>query len=351
MSKTVVCLVFGGQSTEHEVSLMSAMNVASAISREKYDVLLVGIDKSGAWWLYRDGSFAVNGSDPARIALASGGLPVVPLRSGGRPALAALSGEGPFPFDVMFPVLHGHNGEDGAMQGLARLLGCPCVGCDVTSSAICMDKAFAKQILEYEGIRTAPWILVCKEAPRPAPEEIAARLGMPVFVKPANAGSSVGVEKATELSMVDSAIDNAMKYDDRVLVEKAIVGREIECAVMGNADVFCALPGEIVPKCQFYSYEAKYTMADGADLMVPAVLEEEQIARVSELAVRAYRTLGCRGMSRVDFFLQSDGSFILNEINTIPGFTKISMFPKLMGVSGISYPELVERLIVLARES
>lgn len=351
MSKTAICLLCGGQSTEHEVSLLSAYNVLAAISKEKYDVHVVGIDKNGSWFLYEDGNFAVNVNDPRAVHLADHGIPVSPVRIDNHPALAVLVyGKAPIYFDIMFPVMHGRNGEDGAIQGLAQLLGCPCVGCNMTSSAICMDKAFAKQILEYEGIRTAPWILVRKGDALPDADETVSKFGLPLFVKPANAGSSVGVVKVTAKEELAAAIATAMQYDERVLIEKGIAGREIECAVMGNNDIFCGKPGEIVPKASFYSYEAKYTDDDGATLLAPAPLTEEEVKKVQTLAAKAYRILGCKGLSRIDFFLMSDGTFILNEINTIPGFTKISMFPRLMGLSGYEYTELVDKLISLAQE-
>lgn len=351
MAKTRICLLCGGQSTEHEVSLLSAKNVQAAISRDKYDVLTVGITKDGEWLWYEDGNFALNANDPTKISLNPNGIPVSPIRMGGKPVLMTFgAGAQPMPFDVIFPVLHGRNGEDGAVQGLAQLIGCPCVGCAMTASAVCMDKVVAKQILEFEGIKTAPWILVRKNEKLPDIKEVKAKLGMPLFVKPCDAGSSVGVVKVNDESEFAAAIEEAMKYDNHALVEKCIVGREIECAVMGNGELFCAVPGEIVPKVSFYSYEAKYTLADGAELLAPANLSQPDIERVQQIAKKAYKVLGCRGMSRVDFFFTPDGEFILNEINTIPGFTKISMFPRLMGISGIGYSELVEKLIALSFE-
>ncbi|MBO4345777.1 MAG: D-alanine--D-alanine ligase [Victivallales bacterium] len=350
--KTIICLLCGGQSTEHEVSLLSALNVNAAISREKYDVLNVGITKDGEWLWYKDGDFAQNADDPMKVSLKPNGIPVSPIRMGGRTVLIAF-GEGeakPLPFDIIFPVMHGRNGEDGAIQGLAQLLGCPCVGCAMTASAICMDKAATKQVLEYEGIKTAPWITIRKEDKLPDIAEVTSKLGMPLFVKPADAGSSVGVVKVNSADEFAAAVAEAMKYDNHVLVEKCIVGREIECAVLGNGDPFCAVPGEIVPKVSFYSYEAKYTLADGAELLAPANLSQSEIERVQAIAKKAYSVIGCRGMSRVDFFYTPDGEFILNEINTIPGFTKISMFPRLMCISGIAYSELVEKLISLSLE-
>ena len=351
-TRPTICLLCGGQSTEHEVSLMSARNVLAAISRDAYEVLVVGIDKGGTWFHYPDEVFLENADDACRIALASAGRhPVFPCRVDGRCVLARHDGAPSIPFDVIFPVLHGINGEDGAVQGLAQMLGCRCVGCGILASAVCMDKAVAKQILEYEGIHTAPWITVIRGETPLSPADVIARLGLPLFVKPANTGSSVGVVKVTSPEKLQPAVDQAMLYDRKVLIEQAIAGREIECAVLGNENPFCALPGEIIPKVEFYSYEAKYTMADGAQLKAPADLDEETSDRVRALAARAYSILGCRGMARVDFFLRPDGSLILNELNTIPGFTKISMYPRLMGVSGTDYPTLIDRLIRLAMEN
>ena len=350
MPTLTICLLCGGQSTEHEVSLMSARNVVAAIDPDLYKVLIVGIEKDGTWRYYPEGRFLVNADDPVKIALAPGGIAVSACRLSGQVVLSSLDGASPIPFNVIFPVLHGANGEDGAVQGLAQLLGCPCVGCGMLASAVCMDKAVAKQILEYEGIRTAPWRTLLKGEPLPPVDELISELGMPLFVKPANAGSSVGVVKVKRPDDFAPAVAEAMKYDRKVLVEQAIVGREIECAVLGNDKPFCAVPGEIVPKVEYYSYDAKYTMEDGAELCAPAELPAETVRLVQETAARAYRILGCRGMTRVDFFLQKDGTLLLNELNTIPGFTKISMFPRLMALSGIDYRSLVDRLIRLSLE-
>ena len=349
MEKKVICLLGGGQSTEHEVSLISATNVCAAISREKYQVLTVGISKEGNWFFYEDGVFAANVEDATKVHLAEGGVPVFPVRLNGRAVLSFTgSSRTPIPFDILFPVLHGMNGEDGAVQGLSQLLGCPCVGCGMTASAVCMDKAVAKQILEHEGIATADWILVKKESPRPNVNDVIAKLGLPLFVKPANAGSSVGVVEVKKPEEFNAALDEAMKYDRKVLVEKAIVGREIECAVLGNAEPFCAVPGEIVMKKGFYSYDAKYNDDEAAELVAPAMLSDSEIKEMHKIASKVYIALGCKGMSRVDFFFTKEGKWILNEVNTIPGFTKISMYPKLMGLSGIGYSELVDKLIMLA---
>lgn len=351
MEKKVICLLGGGQSTEHEISLISATNVCAAISRDKYQVLTVGISKEGNWFFYEDGVIAADVEDATKVHLAEGGVPVFPVKLYGRPVLSFTdSSRASLPFDIIFPVLHGMNGEDGAVQGLSQLLGCPCVGCGMTASAVCMDKAVAKQILEHEGIATAEWILVTKEKKRPDVKDVIAKLGLPIFVKPANAGSSVGVVEVNRPEDFDAALDEAMKYDRKVLVEKAIIGREIECAVLGNSEPFCAVPGEIVMKKGFYSYDAKYNDDAAAELVAPAILPEDEIKKMHALAAKAYIALGCRGMSRVDFFFTRDGEWILNEINTIPGFTKISMYPKLMGLSGVCYSDLVDRLIMLATQ-
>ncbi|MGI6354757.1 MAG: D-alanine--D-alanine ligase [Lentisphaerae bacterium] len=348
MKKKTVCLVCGGQSTEHQVSLLSAINVTAAIPRDEYDVLVVGIDQQGGWHWYPDGVFHVNGSDADRIALAPGGIPVFPVRLPPGAALVELDNPGQRQFfEVLFPVLHGANGEDGAFQGLAQMLNCPCVGCGIASSAICMDKAITKRLLNEAGIRTARGLCLRAGASRPECDEIVAQLGLPVFVKPAGGGSSVGASKATSAAALESALAEAFQYDEKVLVEEYVVGREIECAVLGNRELFCAVPGEVIPKVGFYSYEAKYTMADGAELRAPADLTPAQVAEVQALAKRVYEALDCEGMARVDFFLRADGVWVLNEVNTIPGFTSISMYPRLHGLSGISYSDLVRRLLQL----
>ena len=345
MQKLTICLLCGGQSTEHEVSLLSAKNVLAAISREYYNVLVVGIEKDGTWRYFADEKFIVNADDPRTVAVAPGGEIVFACKSGRKSVLARMDGGDAMPFDVIFPVLHGANGEDGAIQGLAQLLDCPCVGCSMLASAICMDKDIAKQLLEYNGIRTAPWRVAMKgDAVDCA--SVVAQFGLPFFVKPANAGSSVGVVKVAKVEDFASALNEAWKFDKKVLIEKAMVGREIECAVLGNGnDLFSAVPGEIVPKVEFYSYDAKYIMGDGARLSVPAKLSVSQQDTVRAIAVKAFKVMECSGMSRIDFFLRNDGQWVLNEINTIPGFTNISMYPRMMQSSGITYSSLIDKLI------
>lgn len=351
MTKTTLCLVCGGQSTEHQVSLLSAINVAAAIPRDNFALLTVGIDQQGQWLWYPDGVFQVNSHDPDLIALAPEGIPVFPALTDNGAALVELNNPGQkHPFEMIFPVLHGTNGEDGAIQGLAQMLNCPCVGCGIASSAICMDKEVAKRLLHAAGIKTARGKCLKAGQDNPDAESIAAELGLPLFVKPASGGSSVGAAKANCVAELAANIKAAFQYDEKVLVEEYIAGREIECAVLGNNELSCAVPGEVIPKVGFYSYEAKYTMADGAELRAPAELTATETAQVQNLAKKVYQTLECEGMARVDFFLQKDGTWVLNEVNTIPGFTNISMYPRLQALSGTPYPKLVERLLQLCQD-
>lgn len=343
-----ICLLCGGQSSEHEISLLSARNVLSAMPRE-YEVLVVGIDKQGNWFWYPDGKYAEHLEGASEIRLAeTGRVSVFPVRKDARAVLTPLeAGYAPQPFDLLFPMLHGKNGEDGTVQALAQLLGCPCVGCHMTASAVGMDKAFTKRIVEDEGVRTAHWVEI-RRTDKSLPD--VSHLGMPLFVKPANAGSSVGVVKVTRPEELSAAVAEALKHDTKALIEECITGREIECAVLGNEEPFCPRPGEIVSAVDFYSYDAKYTMSDGATVIAPADLPAEKAAVVQKIACKVYRILGCRGMARVDFFLTPSGEWVFNEINTIPGFTNISMYPKLMNAGGISSQELLRKLVAFALE-
>lgn len=350
MGRTSVCVVCGGQSAEHEVSLQSARNVLGAMDRERYEVVLAGIGKDGVWRLYGDeATFCEDADDPSRIRLSpAAGVEAFPVLTSEGAALVEVGGGRRHPFRLLFPVLHGTNGEDGAIQGLCRMLNVPCVGCDQAASANCMDKDIAKRLLEADGVRVARWVTLRRGQPAPSAAEMLSRLGSPVFVKPSRAGSSVGVSKVRTPAELSAAVEEAFRYDTKVLVEEAIVGREIECAVLGDSEVRVAVPGEVIPKVEFYSYEAKYIMSDGAALEAPARLTQEQVAAVQALAARAFRCLECSGMARVDFFLTHDGEWVLNELNTIPGFTRISMYPRLWQLSGLSYAELVGELMELA---
>ena len=356
--KIRVGVIFGGRSGEHEVSLLSARSVMDALDREKYDVIPVGIDKNGRW-LTGDVMGALAEGHPAQAAAllpdpqssALMRMEMDEMRIAGLSAVAEL--------DVIFPVLHGPYGEDGAVQGFLELAGLPYVGAGVVGSAVGMDKAIFKHVMVANGIPILPWRLVTgKEwAQRPSfiMDEIEAALGYPVFVKPANLGSSVGVSKCARRDDLARGIALAADYDRRIIVEKGINGRELEVSVLGNEDPIASVVGEIRPRREFYDYVAKYMAEPGSedesDLIIPADLEPALADKVRALALRAYTAIDCGGLGRVDLLLdRDDGRLYMNEINTIPGFTRISMYAKLWAESGISYAELLDRLIDLALE-
>ena len=352
-SKTRVVLLCGGKSAEHEVSLQSAKNVVDAIDRERYEVVLIGIDKQGCWHLCDAEDFLLHADDPSRIALKASGEPVALVTGeGGQPALVTLNEHRDLgPVDVVFPVLHGTFGEDGTIQGLLKLADVPFVGAGVLGSAVGMDKDVMKRLLRDAGLPIPKFLVVSRaQADALTFEHALEQVGRPLFVKPANLGSSVGIRKVASREEFDDAVKDAFRYDTKIIVEEAIVGREIECSVLGNEAPQASLPGEVIPTHEFYSYEAKYLDEAGARLEMPAKLPDETVRRVQELAVRTFQVLCCEGLARVDFFLKEDGAILVNEINTIPGFTRISMYPKLWEVSGLSYPELIDRLLQLALE-
>ncbi len=344
--KIRVGILFGGRSAEHEVSLRSAKNVYEALDKEKYEPILIGIDKRGKWLLENRSRFLLE-SGNANQEETGESVALVPQSDGAitnfeRPS----AGE---KIDVVFPVLHGTFGEDGTVQGLLKLANIPFVGAGVLGSAVGMDKDVAKRLLRDAGIPIAKF-KVFRGNDEISFDAVSEGLGVPLFVKPANLGSSVGVHKARGEEEFRAAVKDAFRYDRKILVEEFIKGREIECSVLGNEEPIASLPGEVIPKHEFYSYEAKYIDEDGAALEIPAKLPEETIKRVQDLAARAFKALECEGMARVDFFLKENGDLFVNEINTIPGFTSISMYPKLWEASGVSYSELVDRLIMLAIE-
>lgn len=349
--KITVGIIFGGKSAEHEVSLQSAKNVVEAIDKEKYEPVLIGVDKNGNWLLSDSSEFLLNSGDPKRIRLnqAAGHAVALVPESNGRLSSLDASGlrEIKKTIDVVFPILHGPFGEDGTMQGLLKLANIPFVGAGVLGSAVGMDKDVMKRLLRDASIPTAQFI-VAKENDVPTYEEVVKKLGVPFFVKPANLGSSVGVSKGENAEAFNRSIREAFAYDRKVLIEEYVEGREIECSVLGNDDSIVSVPGEVIPAHEFYSYEAKYIDENGAALEIPAKLPEEIAKKVQELAVKTFNVLACEGLGRVDFFLKENGDVMVNEINTIPGFTKISMYPKLWEASGISYTELIDRLIQLA---
>jgi len=345
-----VGVLFGGESAEHEVSLQSAKNVVEAIDPTRWDVVLIGIDRDGRWHLADASCFLSDSADPRRIRLEAE-TRAVTLIPGVESELVVRGDGPPLPsVDVVFPVLHGPLGEDGTVQGLLRLAHLPFVGPGVLGSAIGMDKDVAKRLLRDAGIPVASFLTVTERSAAPGWEEAVSALESPIFVKPANMGSSVGITRARDASAYERALDEAFAFDSKVLLERNIVGRELECGVLGNEAPRASVAGEIVPRHDFYSYEAKYLDDDGADLRIPADLDEATMARVRELAVRTFQTLCCEGMARVDFFLTEEDELVVNEINTIPGFTRISMYPKLWAASGVSYPELIDRLLTLALE-
>ena len=350
MGKTRVGIIFGGKSAEHEVSLQSARNIVQALDRERFEPVLIGVDKRGRWLLCDAVNWLLNADDPNAIALIADGpqLRLLP-GSDGAARLQAADGSAVPALDVVFPIIHGTGGEDGALQGLLRLLELPFVGSDVVGSAACMDKDVTKRLLRDAGLAVAPFVCFNATTAQHADyDAIVAELGLPLFVKPANQGSSVGVSKVRDRAQFDAAMALALSFDRKVLVESAIVGREVECAVLGNDQPRASICGEIVLNDDFYAYDTKYLSASGADIVIPAQISDDTHARIAAIACRAYSALECAGLARVDVFLTEAGEVVINEINTLPGFTAISMYPKMWGASGLGYTDLISQLIELA---
>jgi D-alanine-D-alanine ligase len=339
-------VLFGGRSAEHDVSRVSARHVLAAVDPERYDVQPVAITKSGEWLFSEESARALMaGPDALPDALPVAGEAIEPMPT--------VSRRDETEEVVVFPLLHGPLGEDGTVQGMLELADVPYVGCGVLGSSLSMDKVKAKEMFRAHDIPQARFVALSDTDLADDPGlvgRLAGDLGFPAFVKPANMGSSIGVSKAHDLSELRPAIDDALTYDRWILVEEAIDGREIECAVLGNERPRASLPGEVEPGAEFYDYEDKYV--DGtAKLMIPAPLPADVTAELQSLAVRAFRALGCEGMARVDFFYEEGGrGLLVNEINTIPGFTPISMYPKLWAASGLPYSELIDELVDLARQ-
>lgn len=348
--KIRVAILFGGKSAEHEVSLQSAKSIIDAIDKEKYEVVLIGIDKKGKWLLNDKSTYLLNADNPKLISLnkTNKELAVLP-GSENKQLVTMMQNESIGVVDVVFPVLHGTFGEDGTMQGMLKMMDVPFVGAGVLGSAVGMDKDVMKRLLRDAGIPVAKFLVYRKDDIIDF-DQIKKVFKLPVFVKPANLGSSVGVSKANTKEEFNKAIAEAFRYDTKILVEQYIKGREIEISVLGNENPIASVPGEIIPQHEFYSYEAKYIDEKGALLKIPAELSGEIIKNIQKMAVLAFKTLCCEGMARVDCFLTDNNKIYVNEINTIPGFTKISMYPKLWKASGISYTELLDRLIQLAIE-
>jgi D-alanine-D-alanine ligase len=340
VKKITVALICGGQSSEHEISLMSARNIFNALDPEKFHPEIIYIDKKGNF------RYAQNNMD------------ILPAEN--LPLLACVPGQGKDTFifkdnpqksvsiDIVFPVLHGLLGEDGTLQGLFKLCNLPFVGNDVLSSAINMDKDVTKRLLKQANIDTAKCLVFhAHQQPQIHFEEVAQKLSLPFFVKPANTGSSIGIHKVKSEGDFNRAIETAFRHDEKILIEEFIAGREIECAVLGDELPVVSLPGEIITHHEFYTYEAKYFDKNGADVIIPADLEKTAVARFQQIALHAFNILCCSGLARVDFFYTPQGRILLNEINTLPGFTSTSMYPKCWEAAGISYGHLVEKLVLL----
>jgi len=356
VKKLKVGILFGGKSAEHEVSLQSARNVYEAMDRDKYEPILIGIDKSGRWLLNDQSRFLLNADDPKQIRLnpSSDSVALIPQSRGVISNLSALKSDKVI--DVVFPILHGPYGEDGTVQGLLKLADIPFVGAGVLASAAGMDKDVMKRLFRDAKLPIGKFRTFRQGEEFPEIDDLCVELGLPVFIKPANMGSSVGVSKVSKKEEYLSALRRAFEYDTKLLIEEYIPGREIECSVLGSSfggpgdrnGIMASVPGEVKPSHEFYSYDAKYIDENGAALIIPADIPPETVRRVRELAIAAFRAICCDGLSRVDFFLKENGSVIINEINTMPGFTRISMYPKLWEASGISYARLIDRLIELA---
>lgn len=349
-NKITVGILCGGKSAEHEVSLQSAKNVAEAINKDKYDVVLIGIDKTGRWLLPDQSQFLLNDTDPKLITLNHNNSQVVSLVPQSNGVLQTETGAThTSKIDVIFPILHGPFGEDGTVQGLFKLVGVPFVGAGVLGSAVGMDKDIMKRLLRDAGIPIGKFRIARADA-IPKYEDVADELGETLFIKPANLGSSVGVSKVTNDAEYVKAVAYAFQYDRKVIIEEAIIGRELECAVAGNEDPKASVVGEVVMAQGFYSYDAKYIESESAHIEIPAKISPQTMTEAQALAVQVFQTLACEGIGRVDMFLKENGELMVNEINTIPGFTSISMYPKLWEASGISYTDLIDKLIQLAIE-
>jgi D-alanine-D-alanine ligase len=357
MPKKQIAVLCGGQSAEHAVSIESAKNLIQALDTQRYDVSVIVVTRHGEWFLLDSQETVIQNAPMQPLPEPIPGKRLV-FQLGSAQALQ-IEEKGslrPFQVDMIFPVLHGVRGEDGTLQGLLEMAHIPYVGTGVLGSAVCMDKEIAKRLLQHADISVARWITASRENIASLQfEEIVAELGLPFFVKPANAGSSIGISKVKAQADFTAALHLAQQYDHKILLETYILGREIECAVLGNQtgnssveNISASLPGEIIPHAEFYSYAAKYLDADAATLKTPAELPPEIVERIQALARKAFNILGCDGMARVDFFLTQAGDIFLNEVNTLPGFTQISQYPYMWHVSGLSYAALLDRLIDLA---
>lgn len=340
-SKKIILLLYGGKSVEHEISIRSARNVFDNIDKTTHEVVLVGIDKEGVWHLNSEVSSTI-----------STGEKVSPIPSAGKPSLINLRSHQIIPFDIVFPVLHGTDGEDGGVQGIFKAYNVPLVGCNVLGSAVSMDKILSKKVLKASGVPVADFLYFSRsEAENYDYRLVVEKLGSPFMIKAGALGSSVGISKVKDETQYHEALKDAFKYGNQVLIEKFVKGRELECGVMGNEHPVATNPGEIVLKknYEFYTYQAKYQDEDAIDIVIPARVDDAVAEKIRDYCVKAYIALCCNDYARIDLFLSENNEVIINEINTIPGFTNVSMFPMLWKNMGVSYPDLIDKLIELAQ--
>ena len=346
--KTKLGLLYGGKSAEHQVSLRTALAVIGALDHEKFDIYPIYIKETGEWIRGPQLEGEVQSVEDLRFSQADSSTESQQLSS----ALFQID-DGKASLDVIFPLLHGPNGEDGTVQGFLELLNLPYVGNGVLASSAGMDKVIMKNIFAHAGLAQVNYVSYIKsewkQNQQSVYDEVEKELGYPCFVKPANLGSSVGISKCTNRTELDQAFQEAYLFDRKIIIEEGVVAREVEIAVLGNDDPKCSIPGEIVPKKDFYDYKAKYE-DDNTDLIIPAQVTEAEYTQLSEMAITAFKSLDCSGLVRADFFVTKDGKALINEVNTMPGFTPISMFPLLWKHSGLEYPKLIERLVQLAIE-
>lgn len=339
-NKINVGVLFGGKSVEHEVSLQSARNVICALDREKYHVILMGIDKAGKWYFHDEIDYLLYPEDPKKIVLG-------PAKG----EIELLQAVETNVIDVVFPILHGLYGEDGTVQGLLKLANIPYVGADILGSAVGMDKDVMKRLIRDAGLPTPKFISVCRHERHVWPfEKIQELFPFPFFVKPANSGSSIGISKVSSREKFEEAINHAFLFDRKILIEEGIAGAEIQCSLMGNEYPIVSLPCQIIPKGEFHSYASKYLDPEGAEFIIPAKLTPEELTKVQMISLKAYQVLCCEGMARIDLFLTKDGHVYFSEINTLPGLTNNSPYAKMWQATGFSYSEMLDRLIELALE-
>ena len=344
--KKNVAIIFGGHSSEHEVSINSARNIFKALDKNQFTPILLGVSKQGTWYQITEKemeniSAIVDGKMNSNQSITM-------IRANSKVYTYSLHNHNRTEVDCVFPIIHGTNGEDGTLQGYLKILAVPFVGCGVMSSAIAMDKEVMKILMTSAEIPNSRYMVLKSYLPYDY-DQIVKQLGLPFFIKPANAGSSVGVHKIKSKEDFALHIKDSFKYDHKVIAEEMIAGREIECSVMGlNQNPKAAVPGELIVKHEFYSYEAKYLDENGAEIVIPAKTTPEQTENIRSLAVKTYQALYCDGLTRVDFFMKKDGSLVVNEINTLPGFTKISMYPMMWQAKGLPYTDLITQLIQCA---